>query len=217
MSAQNKLSLTLFDEVFKNYKEGVLLLDEELHIIRAYGNYFRAGKILFGELNDVFPNAQKLIKIKIAENPNGIISFFNEIKVNDGELITWRYSIVRLNSDRIIKYAVYIKDNTRANQFKNDIVRMFLTIEKLSKSNKIRKGKIDAAVYEILELAAKAVNTKHTNAWVYNEAHTEIKCIGNFDLQENKFIEQAALPIIAMPNYFKHFATEKNNCYKWFN
>lgn len=88
MSAQNKLSLTLFDEVFKNYKEGVLLLDEELHIIRAYGNYFRAGKILFGELNDVFPNAQKLIKIKIAENPNGIISFFNEIKVNDGELIT---------------------------------------------------------------------------------------------------------------------------------
>ncbi len=173
MSAQNKLSLTLFDEVFKNYKEGVLLLDEELHIIRAYGNYFRAGKILFGELNDVFPNAQKLIKIKIAENPNGIIRFFNEIKVNDGELITWRYSIVRLNSDRIIKYAVYMKDNTRANQFKNDIVRMFLTIEKLSKSNKIRKGKIDAAVYEILELAANAVNTELTNAWVYNETYRD--------------------------------------------
>lgn len=172
---------------------------------------------MFGQLNDVFPNAQKVIKNKIAENPKGIISFFNEIKLNDGELITWRYSIVRLNSDCIIKYALYIKDNTKASQFKNDIVRKFLTIEKLFKSTKIHKGKIDAAVYEILELAAKAVNTKHTNAWVYNEAHTEIKWIGNFDLQVNKFIQQAVLPIIAMSNYFKHFATEKNNCYKWFN
>lgn len=209
MSVQNKLSLTLFDEVFENYKEGVLLLDEDLNIIKAYGNYFRVGKILFGELNDIFPNAQKVIKTKIVENPKGIIRFFNEIKLNDGEIITGRFRIVRLNSDRIIKYAVYIKDNTRANQFKNDIVRKFLTIEKLSKSRKIRKGKIDTAVYEILELAAKAVNTERTNAWVYNEAHTEIKCIGNFDLQEKKFIEQAALPIIAMPNYFKYFATEK--------
>ena len=87
-SVQNKLSLTLFDEVFENYKEGLLLLDDELHIIRAYGNYFRAGKILFGQLNYVFPNAQKVIKNKIAENPKGIISFFNEIKLNDGELIT---------------------------------------------------------------------------------------------------------------------------------
>ena len=87
-SVQNKLSLTLFDEVFENYKESILLLDEELHIIRAYGNYFRADKILFGEVNDVFPNAQKVIKNKIAENSKGIIRIFNEIKVNDGELIT---------------------------------------------------------------------------------------------------------------------------------
>ncbi|MBK6834521.1 MAG: GAF domain-containing protein [Bacteroidetes bacterium] len=175
MSVQNKLSLTLFDEVFENYKEGVLLLDEDLNIIRAYGHHFRIGQISFSSLDDIFPGAQKVIKSKIAESPEGIIRFFNEIKLNSGELINGRFRIVRLNSDRIIKYAVYIKNNTKASQFKNDIV----------------------------------VNTERTNAWVYNEAHTEIKCIGNFDLQENKFIEQAALPIIAMPNYFKHFATEK--------
>lgn len=209
MKVQNKLSTTLFDEIFENYKEGVLLLDDELNLIKAYGNYIRSGKIVCNYLNDVFPGADVFIKSKLEENPTGIIRFFKEISLLDGELITCRFRIVRLHSDKLIKYAVYIKDNTRANQFKNDIVRKFLTIEKLSKSKKIRKGKIDAAVYEILELAAKAVNTERTNAWIYNEEHTEIKCIGNFDLQENEFIEQAALPIIAMPNYFKYFATEK--------
>lgn len=31
---------------------------------------------------------KRLLKNKIAENPKGIISFFNEIKLIDGELIT---------------------------------------------------------------------------------------------------------------------------------
>ncbi len=66
MPVQNKLSLTLFDEVFENYKEGVLLLDEDLNIIRAYGHHFRIGQISFSSLDDIFSGAQKVIKSKIA-------------------------------------------------------------------------------------------------------------------------------------------------------
>lgn len=106
-------------------------------------------------------------------------------------------------------YIFYLRDNTQQNLIRKDIIKKSLTIERLSKSRKIREGKIDEAVFEILESSSRAMNTARVNAWVFDEGRTEIQCIGNFDARENKLVPQTSLPRIAMPVYFHLFETEK--------
>ncbi len=106
-------------------------------------------------------------------------------------------------------YVVFIRDNTHQQIVRKDIIKKALTIEGLSKSRKIRDGKIDEAIYEILEMSSRATNTIRVNAWVFDEGKTEIQCIGNFDARENSLVPQGSLPRIAMPFYFSLFETEK--------
>lgn len=106
-------------------------------------------------------------------------------------------------------YIFYLRDNTQQNLIRKDIIKKSLTIERLSKSRKIREGKIDEAVFEILESSSRAMNTARLNAWVFDDKKTEIQCIGNFDARENKLVPQTSLPRIAMPKYFHLFETEK--------
>lgn len=108
-----------------------------------------------------------------------------------------------------IFYVFYLRDNTQQNMLRKDIIKKSLTIENLSKSRKIRDGKLDEAIYEILESSSKAMHTTRVNAWVFDSEKTEIQCIGNFDARENKLVPQNALPRIAMPMYFHLFETEK--------
>lgn len=85
----------------------------------------------------------------------------------------------------------------------------FDVIEQLSKSRKIRDGKLQDAIYEILERASHTIKAQRVNAWLFTADYSEIHCIGNFDAVENKLVSQTNLPRIAMPHYFKLFETEK--------
>lgn len=106
-------------------------------------------------------------------------------------------------------YVFYLRDNTQQNLVRKDIIKKSLTIENLSKSRKIRDGKFDEAIYEILESSSRAMQVTRVNAWVFDNEKTQIQCIGNFDTRVNKLVPQTALPRIAMPLYFNLFETEK--------
>jgi len=102
-----------------------------------------------------------------------------------------------------------IVDATFIERKKRDLLRKTLTIEQLSKSRKIRDGKLNDAIYEILEMSSKAVQVERVNAWLFNDDATLIECIGNYDASIPGLIEQDSLPRIQMPNYFRLFETEK--------
>lgn len=106
-------------------------------------------------------------------------------------------------------FVFYLRDNTQQNLVRKDIIKKSLTIENLSKSRKIRDGKLDEAIYEILESSSRAMQVTRVNAWLFDKEKTQIQCIGNFDARENKLVPQTALPRIAMPLYFNLFETEK--------
>lgn len=106
-------------------------------------------------------------------------------------------------------FVFYFRDNTQHHIIRRDIIKKSLTIENLSKSRKIRDGKLDEAIYELLESSSKAMSVTRVNAWVFDDNKTQIQCIGNFDSRENKLVPQNALPRIAMPLYFSLFESEK--------
>jgi two-component sensor histidine kinase len=106
-------------------------------------------------------------------------------------------------------FVFYLRDNTQQNLVRKDIIKKSLTIENLSKSRKIRDGRINEAIYEILESSSRAMHVTRVNAWLFDTEKTQIQCIGNFDARENKLVPQTALPRIAMPLYFNLFETEK--------
>ncbi len=100
-------------------------------------------------------------------------------------------------------------DATHIERKRRDLLRKTLTIELLSKSKKIRNGKLHDAIYEILEMSSKAVGVTRVNAWLFDEAHEHIECVGNYDTRVGKMIPQESLPVIEMPTYFMLFETEK--------
>ena len=106
-------------------------------------------------------------------------------------------------------FVFYLRDNTQQNLVRKDIIKKSLTIENLSKSRKIRDGRIDEAIYEILESSSRAMQVTRVNAWLFDSKKTEIQCIGNFDARENKLVPQSALPCISFPLYFKAFENEE--------
>lgn len=100
-------------------------------------------------------------------------------------------------------------DATHIERRRRDLLRKTLTIELLSKSKKIRSGKLHDAIYEILEMSSKAVGVTRVNAWLFDDSHEHIECIGNYDTRVGKMIPQESLPVIEMPTYFMLFETEK--------
>ncbi|AEA44336.1 histidine kinase dimerization/phosphoacceptor domain -containing protein [Fluviicola taffensis] len=100
-------------------------------------------------------------------------------------------------------------DSTQLERKRRDLLRKTLTIELLSKSKKIRNGKLHDAIYEILEMSSKAVGVTRVSAWLFDESHEHIECIGNYDTRLGKMIPQESLPVIEMPTYFMLFETEK--------
>lgn len=100
-------------------------------------------------------------------------------------------------------------DATTIERKKRDLLRKTLTIEQLSKSRKIRSGKLHDAIHEILDMSSKAVATTRVNAWLFDDENTRIECIGNYDVRVNELVPQEALPIFDKPNYFRLFETEK--------
>jgi hypothetical protein len=102
-----------------------------------------------------------------------------------------------------------IVDGTYIERRKRDLLRKALTIEQLSRSRKIRTGKLNDAIYEILEMSSKAVRVGRVNAWVFNGDNSMIECVGNYDSSIPGLVPQESLPRVEMPNYFRLFETEK--------
>jgi two-component sensor histidine kinase len=113
-----------------------------------------------------------------------------------------------VSADEFVVIASLV-DATTIERKKRDLLRKTLTIEQLSKSQKIRAGKLHDAIYEILEMSSKAVGSTRVNAWLFSEDNSRIECIGNFDARVNELVPQMDLPVFDKPKYFKQFETEK--------
>ncbi|MBK7183029.1 MAG: GAF domain-containing protein [Bacteroidetes bacterium] len=80
---------------------------------------------------------------------------------------------------------------------------LFNIVEHLSKSRKIRDGKFNEAIFEIISTASAAIKTQRVNAWIFVNNFSEIKCIGNYDLLNPSLELSPNLTQKDLPNYFK--------------
>ncbi len=178
----------------------------------------------FRELTGIDSNQVKLVDlIHGIESKNkfnallekGKFDFECKIETRSSDLINFRLVLIKLPSSEVT-YVVYLKDLTPEILRHRSLLKKTLSVELLAKSRKIRDGNLNEAIFEILQTVSRATDTQRVNAWLFDEGLTQIYCIGNFDSIKNSFVEQGALPRIALPNYFKLFETEKiiitNDC-----
>lgn len=178
----------------------------------------------FKQLTGIDSNKLKIIDLiegndsKIKFNTllkQGKFDFECKIATRASEVKNFRLVLIKLPSSEVT-YVVYLKDLTPEILKHISLLKKTLSIEILAKSRKIRDGNLNEAIFEILQTASRATKTQRVNAWLFDKEMTQISCIGNFDSVKNSFVEQGALPRIALPNYFKLFETEKiiitNDC-----
>ncbi|MES2567483.1 MAG: histidine kinase dimerization/phosphoacceptor domain -containing protein [Bacteroidota bacterium] len=211
------LSQSFTKYVLNNFLEHIFVLNSKQEILfQTDGNEsllgFTNGEIADGSFSGLFidPNFSFKDTIAKAKKFGEFISTEN-FKHKTKKYINIAFRVV-CHEDEISKeelYIFYVRDNTQQNIVRKDILKKSLTIEGLSKSRMIRDGHINEAIYEILEASSRAVQTTRVNAWLFDENHTKIQCIGNYDARENKLVHQTSLPRILMPQYFKLFETEK--------
>lgn len=211
------LNKSFFNFVTNNFLEHVLVLNGELEIVFQTENLdsllgYSNTEISENSLQSLFVSPHFSFDSAL-EKAKKYGEYYNteNFKHKTKNTINIAFRIL-YHEDEITKesfFVFYLRDNTQQNLIRKDIIKKALTIENLSKSQKIREGDIDKAVYEILESSSRAMHVTRVNAWVFDEEKTEIQCIGNFDSRENKLIPQSSLSRIAMPEYFHLFETEK--------
>jgi two-component sensor histidine kinase len=138
---------------------------------------------------------------------------FKDVRINmrrKGQVFPARLRMAAwsLSKDEFVVMASIV-DGTFMERKKRDLLRKALTIEQLSRSRKIRNGKLNDAIQEILEMSSKAVRASRVNAWMYNEDATVIECIGNYDTSARGMVPLEDLPRVRMPHYFDLFGREK--------
>jgi two-component sensor histidine kinase len=138
---------------------------------------------------------------------------FKDVRINmkrKGQVFPARLRMAAWSlSDNEFVVMASIVDGTFIERKKRDLLRKALTIEQLSRSRKIRSGKLSDAIQEILEMSAKAVRASRVNAWMYNDDATVIECIGNYDAVVRGMVPLESLPRVRMPHYFDLFEREK--------
>lgn len=211
------VSKVFFNLIVNNFLEHVFILNSKKEIIYQTENNsallgYNNEEIRKDSLASLFVNRHfsfndALKKAKKYGEYYGTENFKHKSKkyIN----IAFRIIFHEESSNNEALYVFYLRDNTQQNLIRKDVIKKSLTIEKLSRSQKIRDGRIDEAIYEILESSSRAMQSTRVNAWLFDDKKTEIQCIGNFDSRENKLVAQSALPCIAMPLYFKAFETEE--------
>ncbi|MES2590470.1 MAG: histidine kinase dimerization/phosphoacceptor domain -containing protein [Bacteroidota bacterium] len=216
MEVSENIILFAIPGLLDNLTEGIVILNEDYEIIFANNilcslTGLSKESLLQKKLEDILPQEKdKLTSLFNSSDPGNSFIFYTNLERKDGSFYSARIRIVKStekNSEAI--FFIYIKDNSQYQRVQRDIMRKALSIEHLSKSRKIRDGKLKASIYEILEMASRACNTQRTNAWIFNDDHSQIHCIGNFDSIQNKLVAQDDLPRIDMPKYFKLFETKK--------
>lgn len=209
--SHDQLSKTIID----HFDEGVLVLDREFKIVFASNvilelTGYAAEEMLSKSVDVLFYESADSLKFVLeSKDPKIGNRLYADVRTKDKKLIPVKITVAKESGGGEQKqFLVYVKDGRRLQQIRKDIIRKAVSIEKLSKSRKIRDGKLTEAVHEILQMASRAVNTERVNVWLFNADHSEIECIGNFDSLENKMVDQENLTRIVMPQYFKLFHTE---------
>lgn len=205
----------LSQHLIESLEEGILILNHDFKISFVSNVFLRFSGYSLDELMG------KPIDVIFLENADGLKfildnskkehteKLYTDILSKDRRKLSVRISLSKdTGTEEEQQYFVFIKDGSRYQRIRKDILRKAVAIEHLSKSRKIRDGKLADAILEILVLASRAVNTERVNAWLFNEDHSVIECIGNFDAAENRLVEQEDLERIEMPKYFNLFETE---------
>ncbi len=209
----NKNLVATLQRLITGMNESLVLFDQDGKIIHAsYGleKLFESKGLLGQSIFEFIEvdSSETIHFLKSVRDTN-----FKDLKINGKRggvlfpirlrLATWSVS----ETDFVVLASLV--DGTVIERKKRSLLRKTLTIERLSKSETIRSGNLYEAIYEILELSSKAVNASRVNAWLFNEDHSMMECIGNFDAKENQLIPQTALPVLDMPRYFDLFRKEK--------
>lgn len=207
----------ILDFVLNNFLEHVFILNADKEIIYQTNhiqNLLGYSNLEISEhgLGDMFVKPHISFN-KMLEKSEELDEYFGVeyFKHKTKKSISVAFRILKKVDENTKKqfFIIYLKDNTHQDNLMKDLIKKSSTIESLSKSRKIREGKIDEAIHEILESSSKAMNVARVNAWLFNKIKGELQCIGNFDARENAMIPQASLPSIKIPKYFKQFETEK--------
>lgn len=206
-----------FNLIVNNFLEHVFVLNEKQEIIFQTENSssllgFTNNEIIENGIESLFVNPSFSLK-EILDKAEKYGDYYctENFKHKTKKYINIAFRILFQEDETTKKplFIFYLRDNTQQNLVRKDIIKKSLTIENLAKSRKIRDGRINEAIYEILESSSRAMQTTRVNAWLFDIERTQIQCIGNFDARENKLVPQTALPRIAMPLYFNLFETEK--------
>ena len=211
------ISRSFFNIIINNFSEHVFVVNHKHKIVFQTENNssllgFSNNEIIEKGIESLFINPQfSLDEVLKKAEKSGEFSGTENIqhKTNNQINITFRVLYKEDKESKENLFIFYLQDNTQQNLVKKDIIKKSLTIENLSKSRKIKDGKFNEAIYEILESSSKTMKVTRVNAWVFDSDKIEIQCIGNFDARENKLVPQSSLPRIAMPLYFNLFETEK--------
>lgn len=209
MSEGNTISF--FENLIRPFDESLMLIDKKGTILfataRARKDFRRdiEGRSLFD-----FITEEKNVFRDWLSGVEGHRSGEFHFNIVDGNTVcpmrmnafSWPYE----DSEVIL---LSIKDDSEIHRTRRDILRKTLAIEHFSKSRKIRDGKLKEAIYEILEMSAKATETKRVSVWKIDPGRTRLDCLGNYDESVREDCAQESLPRIAMPKYFSLFETEK--------
>ncbi|MCB0409034.1 MAG: GAF domain-containing protein [Flavobacteriales bacterium] len=76
------------------------------------------------------------------------------------------------------------------------------TIEQLAKSENLRSGSIEKFTEELLKKSADLLNCQRTNAWLLNEANTELRNLKSYVHSADVFIDDETLHREDLPHYF---------------
>jgi two-component sensor histidine kinase len=211
LTSKNISSKHLID----NFNEGIIVLDGAFKILFVSNFFlelssFELVDLMGKSIDTIFPeNADGLKFILENDTNNTPDKLYTEIYSKDKKRISVRISLAKdTGQDGHQQYFVFIKDGRRYQRIRKDILKKAVAIERLSKSRKIRDGKLNEAIYEILQMSSRALNTERVNAWLFNDDRSEIECIGNFDAAENKMVAQENLARVTIPKYFHLFETE---------
>lgn len=113
------------------------------------------------------------------------------------DIDSMKYSILFLHSDQ------------ETIVLRKELVSKINAIEQLAKSQKIRDGKLQDAICEILKISSNAMNTSRVSIWRFAVSKDTIYCLGSYEKGVFSSFDEENLPTISKPDYFKLFQNEK--------
>ncbi len=209
------LDSSLFTKlILEHFKESVVVLDNECRIIFTNAIFEKLigvpKEALLSKRITEFVVGDDLFDEKLGIAAQSDARVYTYFKGQNRHSLNVRIRVTKINQEDDNDYfLLHVKDNTKNKIIDYEILRKTLAVETLSKSRKIRDGKFDEAIFEILEMASLSTGAERVNAWLFDDNKTKIKCIGNYDYRTKQLIPQVDLPRIGMPNYFRLFETEK--------